>query len=82
MAFLDNQYEAREICEIGDQVMTDVIGANRMHYTSILVDAIDKKTEMLVTRINRMFEGVAKLLVKAFHPKLYKAHFKEYKGEK
>ena len=81
MEFQGNKFKPQEICEIGDQVMTDVLGANRMHFTSILVDPIDRSTELLVTRINRIYEAVFKALVKLFHPKLYKASFKEYKGE-
>ena len=33
-------YKPNEICMIGDQIFTDVFGANRRGYTSILVDYI------------------------------------------
>lgn len=46
-----------EIAVVGDQIMTDVVGANRSKMFSILVKPIDKK-EHLVTRIKRPFEKI------------------------
>ena len=40
---------------VGDQVFTDVVGANRMKMVSILVKPIDKK-DHLPTKIQRVFE--------------------------
>ncbi len=82
MKRLDNKFKPCEICEIGDQVMTDVLGANRMHFTSILVDPIDRKAEMIFTRINRFIEKIVKLNIRLFRPKLYKSRFILYKGER
>lgn len=45
-----------EIAMIGDQLLTDVLGANRMGYFSVLVDPITKDKELLFTRINRILE--------------------------
>lgn len=44
------------IVVIGDQLMTDVFGANRMGMRSILVRPISPKDESPGTRINRMLE--------------------------
>ena len=44
-----------EVAGIGDQILTDVFGANRMGFTSILVNPISK-SDIFVTRINRYFE--------------------------
>lgn len=41
---------------VGDQLMTDVYGANRFNAYSILVDPIKKKTEKWYTKINRRTE--------------------------
>ena len=52
----ERKYKANEIVAIGDQLMTDVFAANRMNYKSILVKAIDRKTETWTTRFNRTLE--------------------------
>lgn len=44
-----------EISAVGDQVMTDVYGANRCKIYSILVKPINSK-DILVTRFNRIME--------------------------
>lgn len=75
------KYDISEVCEIGDQVMTDVLGANRMKFTSILVDPIDRKSELFITKLNRVYESFFKFLVKIFKNKMYKKHFIEYIGE-
>lgn len=41
---------------IGDQLMTDIYGANRFKAYSILVDPIKKKTEKWYTKFNRKIE--------------------------
>lgn len=49
--------ESENIASIGDQIMTDVIGANRCKMTSILVKPIGKK-DIFVTRLKRPIEKV------------------------
>ncbi len=44
-----------EVACIGDQLLTDIWGANRMGFTSILVNPISKK-EHFPTKINRFIE--------------------------
>ena len=44
------------IASVGDQIFTDVIGANRMKMFSILVEPISKK-DILATRIKRPIEN-------------------------
>ena len=44
-----------EMCIIGDQLMTDVMGGNKYGIYTILVDPLSKK-ELKVTGINRFFE--------------------------
>lgn len=51
------KYKEDEIACIGDQLFTDILGANRMGFTSILVNRITKR-EILPTRINRAIERV------------------------
>ena len=50
------KYSKEEILQIGDQLMTDIYGSKRSGYYTILVKAIDHKTEHLLTRINRIRE--------------------------
>lgn len=49
--------KANQIAMIGDQIITDVLGAKRMNYYSVLIDPISKK-EWLLTKLNRMFENI------------------------
>ena len=44
-----------EVACIGDQLLTDILGANRLQLTSILVNPINEH-ELFVTKINRFFE--------------------------
>lgn len=55
MLDLDNS----EIAVVGDQIFTDVIGANRMKMYSILVEPIEEK-DILVTLIKRPIENYIK----------------------
>lgn len=51
--------ENSEIAAIGDQIFTDVIGANRMKIFSILVEPIEEK-DIFVTLIKRPIENYIK----------------------
>lgn len=50
-------YEFSEVAAVGDQILTDVFGANRCGITSILVDSLTPEDKFL-TRINRKFEKI------------------------
>lgn len=51
----DYMYKMDEIAAIGDQVYTDIKGANRMGILSILVDPLGSK-ESIITKYNRLKE--------------------------
>jgi len=51
--------ENREIAAVGDQIFTDVVGANRMKMFSILVEPIEEK-DIFVTLIKRPVENYIK----------------------
>ena len=53
-----NLSNPKEVAMIGDQVITDVWGANRMGYFSILIDPINKN-EMVFTKLNRVLENIS-----------------------
>lgn len=52
-----NLTENKRIAVVGDQIMTDVLGANRAGMYSILVEPIKPK-DIFVTRINRIMERI------------------------
>lgn len=60
----------KEIAVIGDQVLTDVFGANRCSMYSILVEPL-KQNDIWITKINRVIER--RILAK---------YFKEINGQK
>lgn len=49
------KYKKEEMCNIGDQIMTDVLGGNRFGIFTILIEPISDE-ELKVTGINRYFE--------------------------
>lgn len=51
------KYQENEVACIGDQILTDVLGANKMGLTSILVNKMSRY-ETLPTRINRALETI------------------------
>lgn len=55
----------KHIAVIGDQIMTDVFGANRSQMYSILVKPISKE-DITVTKINRVLE---KIILKKYNKK-------------
>ncbi len=45
-----------DLCMIGDQLITDVYGGNKMHFTTVLVNGINND-ELSITKFNRKLEG-------------------------
>ena len=60
-----NMENNKEIAAVGDQIFTDVLGANRSGVISILVNPISKK-DLWYTKIKRPFE---KLVIKGYYKK-------------
>lgn len=65
-------------CVIGDQLMTDVLGAKRMGFHAILVKAVSRKTDRWMTRINRAIERRVLNKIKKNAPELYEGRLKPY----
>ena len=59
------QLEEKNIAVVGDQILTDVIGANRSKMFPILVKPIDEK-DILITKIKRPIE---ELIIKKYQKK-------------
>lgn len=62
MAIEDLKVNRAEVAVIGDQIITDVIGANRNHLRSILVKPI-AQNDNIFTVFNRLLERVAFKLI-------------------
>jgi len=60
-----------KICVIGDQIMTDILGANRSGLKSILVDAIQRNNEKWFTRMNRRIEKRMLKRIEKKYPSFY-----------
>lgn len=54
----DYKYKECDVAVIGDQIVTDVFGGNRMGIYTILVTPINKKNEYIWTKINRIKENI------------------------
>ena len=78
----NRKYAKSEVLEIGDQVMTDVYGSRRLGVYTILVKAIDKKTEILPTKINRKLEDHFLKKIQKKYPNLYAERLEEYVRDK
>ncbi len=76
------KYNNNEIILLGDQLMTDVLGAKRYGIEVALIEAIDKKTDIGPTRINRRIEGFFLKRIKKRYPSLYNERLKEYDTKK
>ena len=53
--------EKGDVLTLGDQLFTDIYSSNKMGFYSIIVKAIDKKTEVWTTRFNRRLEMKLKI---------------------
>ncbi len=82
MRMATRSYAKKEIMEIGDQVMTDVFAARRLGILTILVKAIDKKTEILPTKINRKLEEHFIKKIKRKMPQVYEEKLAAYVRDK
>ncbi len=58
-------YKPEEVAAVGDQFLTDILGANRMQITSILVNPMSKK-DGITTNFNRIIE---KMIIKKLEKK-------------
>ena len=50
-------YKCDEMCMVGDQIMTDILGGNRFGCYTILVDPLGKK-DLKITSLNRALEKI------------------------
>ncbi len=63
--------EKQEVIAIGDQLLTDILGASRVKIDTILVKPIKQKTEKWYTRLNRRKEQNILKKLKKHYPEKY-----------
>ena len=54
--FYEKNIEIENIAVVGDQIFTDILGANRMKLYPILVEPIIVEKDYLITKIKRPIE--------------------------
>lgn len=72
------QTKKEETLLIGDQLMTDVLGASRFGISSILVKAVKRKSDRWMTRINRRLEKSVLRKIMRKEPVLYQERLSKY----
>ena len=60
------------IIALGDQLVTDILGFNRLGLYSVLVKTIDKKTQKWYTKINRLREKKILKNIKKTNSEIYR----------
>lgn len=70
--------QPKEIVMIGDQLMTDILGANRFGATTILVRSVKRKSDRWMTKINRQLEVSVLKKIEKKQPELYLERLKPY----
>ncbi|MGM9969371.1 MAG: YqeG family HAD IIIA-type phosphatase [Anaeroplasma sp.] len=73
-------YNRNEIILLGDQIMTDILGANRCKIKSCLIHPIDKATDISTTKFNRKLEKFFLKRIKRKYPEEYNNKLKEFGG--
>ncbi len=71
-------FKKEETIFLGDQLMTDIYGANRMGMRPYLVKAIDQKTERFITKLNRIREKKVLRGIRKKYPEKFKERLEEY----
>lgn len=59
----DHNLKKKEMCIIGDQVVTDILAGNRFHIMTILVDPLGE-ADLKITSLNRKIE---KFIIEKYH---------------
>ena len=67
-----------QVAMIGDQLMTDIFGGNLIGFHTILVQAVQRKSDKWITRINRFVEKKMIKKIKKHEPLLYQERLEPY----
>lgn len=71
-------YDNNQILLIGDQLMTDILGAKRCKIKAGLIFPVDKSTDIKSTRLNRKMEQFFLNRIKKKMPDVYNEKLKEF----
>lgn len=71
----DSGFDAHQIAVLGDQLLTDMLGANRIGFYTILTTPVAQK-DLKCTKINRFFENFV-FHVLALQGKLHRGEYDE-----
>lgn len=63
---------------IGDQLMTDIFGGNKMGLHTILVKSVKRKSDRKLTKINRFFERLMLKRIQKKMPDIYQKRLLDY----
>jgi HAD superfamily phosphatase (TIGR01668 family) len=77
-ALLMSESDVQTSVFIGDQLMTDILGANRIGMISILIYPVKKRSDHLFTRMNRRIEKHIIHQIKIQEPEAYDLVIKPY----
>lgn len=75
------QASKNETVLIGDQLMTDIFGANRFGIKGILVKSVKRKSDRKITQFNRKIEKIMLKKIKKHEPKLYEERLALYERD-
>jgi uncharacterized protein len=67
-----------EVLVVGDQIMTDVLGAHRMGIRVSLIESVKRKSDRNITRFNRKIERIILNKIKKKYPSLYESRLETY----
>lgn len=71
----DTGFQANEIAVLGDQLLTDMLGANRVGFYTVLTSPVAQK-DLVFTKANRLVENMV-FQVLALRNKLHKGEYDE-----
>ena len=77
---LSEKYSPQQIISVGDQLLTDVRGSNKMGFYTILVKPLERKSDVWTTKINRFLERRIIRKIKKKYPKLYEERLQDYES--
>ena len=63
---------------IGDQLMTDVLGGNRMRFYTVLVRSVKRSSDRKITQFNRKLEQHVLRSIQKNKPELYQERLYDY----
>ena len=72
------KYEKEQVLLIGDQLMTDILGAKRCKIKAGLIFPVDRSTDIKSTRLNRKMEQFFLNRIKKKMPDVYNLKLKEF----